>query len=360
MISGPGATLWGANAVNGVINVITRAARDTQGALRRRPRGQPARPTRVGRYGGAARRGRALPRVRDGYRPQTQRASPTARPSTTTRARSRLGFRADWGTRDAGIHRAGRRLPRRSRTGRARGPGDLGRQPPRPLERRGRGRLQLARAGLLRAHETRRVPSPSATSSTSPTWSSSMRPPCPRATGSSGAAAIGRRGTRPRPSLLVAFFPAERDLRWDSLFVQDEIQLAPGVRAHPWRRRSSTTSIPARNSCRTCASRGSPRIASSRGRRCRARCAHPRASTASSSCPAVRRSSSSAGRISSPKSPTCSRSDTARIPPGRSPIRRPCSITTTTSCAAANRRRPRCRTRSRATSRVSRRGAPTR
>lgn len=33
VISGPGGTLWGANAVNGVINVITRAAGDTQGKL---------------------------------------------------------------------------------------------------------------------------------------------------------------------------------------------------------------------------------------------------------------------------------------------------------------------------------------
>jgi len=33
VIRGPGATLWGANAVNGVINVITKKARDTQGAL---------------------------------------------------------------------------------------------------------------------------------------------------------------------------------------------------------------------------------------------------------------------------------------------------------------------------------------
>src|SRR6266700_1980620 len=31
VISGPGANLWGANAVNGVINVITKDARDTQG-----------------------------------------------------------------------------------------------------------------------------------------------------------------------------------------------------------------------------------------------------------------------------------------------------------------------------------------
>ena len=33
VIRGPGASLWGANAVNGVINIITRKARDTQGEL---------------------------------------------------------------------------------------------------------------------------------------------------------------------------------------------------------------------------------------------------------------------------------------------------------------------------------------
>ncbi len=33
VIRGPGATIWGANAVNGVVNVVTRDARDTQGGL---------------------------------------------------------------------------------------------------------------------------------------------------------------------------------------------------------------------------------------------------------------------------------------------------------------------------------------
>ena len=33
VISGPGATLWGANAVNGVINIVTRKSSETQGAL---------------------------------------------------------------------------------------------------------------------------------------------------------------------------------------------------------------------------------------------------------------------------------------------------------------------------------------
>jgi len=33
VIRGPGSTLWGANAVNGVVNIITKKAKDTQGAL---------------------------------------------------------------------------------------------------------------------------------------------------------------------------------------------------------------------------------------------------------------------------------------------------------------------------------------
>src|SRR5437660_12623219 len=33
VVSGPGGTLWGANAVNGIINIITKSAKDTQGTL---------------------------------------------------------------------------------------------------------------------------------------------------------------------------------------------------------------------------------------------------------------------------------------------------------------------------------------
>jgi len=33
VVSGPGGSLWGANAVNGVINIVTKSARDTQGML---------------------------------------------------------------------------------------------------------------------------------------------------------------------------------------------------------------------------------------------------------------------------------------------------------------------------------------
>ena len=33
VIRGPGGALWGANAVNGVVNIITKRAQDTQGSL---------------------------------------------------------------------------------------------------------------------------------------------------------------------------------------------------------------------------------------------------------------------------------------------------------------------------------------
>jgi iron complex outermembrane receptor protein len=52
VISGPGATLWGANAINGVINVITKNARDTQGALLSGGAGSFVKGFGNGRYGG--------------------------------------------------------------------------------------------------------------------------------------------------------------------------------------------------------------------------------------------------------------------------------------------------------------------
>ena len=51
VISGPGATLWGANAVNGVINVITRSTTETQGARATLQTGSSGR-LASGRYGG--------------------------------------------------------------------------------------------------------------------------------------------------------------------------------------------------------------------------------------------------------------------------------------------------------------------
>jgi len=53
VIRGPGASLWGANAVNGVINIITRSARDTEGTLVSALAGNTEHGTLSARYGAA-------------------------------------------------------------------------------------------------------------------------------------------------------------------------------------------------------------------------------------------------------------------------------------------------------------------
>jgi iron complex outermembrane recepter protein len=52
VIRGPGGTLWGANAVNGVVNVITKHAKDTQGAYLTAGGGSHERTFEAFRYGG--------------------------------------------------------------------------------------------------------------------------------------------------------------------------------------------------------------------------------------------------------------------------------------------------------------------
>ena len=52
VIRGPGAALWGANAVNGVVNILTKSARDTQGLLVSASSGTEDQPAIAIRYGG--------------------------------------------------------------------------------------------------------------------------------------------------------------------------------------------------------------------------------------------------------------------------------------------------------------------
>jgi len=54
VIRGPGASLWGANAVNGVVNIITKKANDTQGGLMTEGGGTQEGDSTAVRYGGTA------------------------------------------------------------------------------------------------------------------------------------------------------------------------------------------------------------------------------------------------------------------------------------------------------------------
>jgi len=95
VISGPGATLWGANAVNGVINVITKDAKDTQGLLLSGGGGTEQRGFGTVRYGGAL---GATVRARiygRGFR-RDATALPSGQEATDGWHLWQGGFRMDW------------------------------------------------------------------------------------------------------------------------------------------------------------------------------------------------------------------------------------------------------------------------
>jgi iron complex outermembrane receptor protein len=101
VVSGPGGTLWGANAVNGVINIITRSANDTQGLLAEGGAGTELHGFGAVRYGGRSSSGFAYRVYGHGF----GRGS-SVRPDGTDPRDSwgmgQGGFRMDWkpGTAD--------------------------------------------------------------------------------------------------------------------------------------------------------------------------------------------------------------------------------------------------------------------
>ncbi|MFC5460475.1 TonB-dependent receptor plug domain-containing protein [Massilia niabensis] len=93
VVSGPGGTLWGVNAVNGVINITTRSAHDTQGSLAML-RGANDGADVAFRQGG--RKGEASWRVygKAQGRSHTERAS--GAPVNDAWHSGQMGFRTDW------------------------------------------------------------------------------------------------------------------------------------------------------------------------------------------------------------------------------------------------------------------------
>jgi iron complex outermembrane receptor protein len=95
VVSGPGGTLWGINAVNGVIHVITRTGGDTRGGLAKGGVGTEDR-LAAARYG--ARLGKADVRFYTQYREKENTERPDGTEILDASDRIQAGFRADWTT----------------------------------------------------------------------------------------------------------------------------------------------------------------------------------------------------------------------------------------------------------------------
>ncbi|HXA17395.1 MAG TPA: TonB-dependent receptor [Thermoanaerobaculia bacterium] len=97
VIRGPGGTLWGANAVNGIINIITMHAIETQGALVTAGAGAAEGSSAAGRFGGSFGHNgyyRAYGKTFD--HPASDRG---VDPTHDAWSMGRAGFRADWASR---------------------------------------------------------------------------------------------------------------------------------------------------------------------------------------------------------------------------------------------------------------------
>lgn len=221
VISGPGGTLWGANAVNGVINVITRAARDTQGTLvaggaGNRERGAAA---RAGGKLGESGHYRVYGQVFD--RAHSRQADGAAvRDAGHT---GQAGFRADFGSEAERIT--------------FQGDAYRGSIEQVPAKREISGVNLLARwdrrladgsaLHLQTYYDRSERDHPEIFSEKLDTFDIEFNHALQPADGRKLIWGGGYRYSRDRVgnSATIAFLPAERDLRWGNIFVQNEIAL---------------------------------------------------------------------------------------------------------------------------------------
>lgn len=96
VIRGPGATVWGANAVNGVVNIITKSAKDTIGVFAEGGVGN-QRDFASARVGGLSTDGDLAWRIYGKWFDRDAGSSPIGTASDDWRS-TRFGFRTDWQT----------------------------------------------------------------------------------------------------------------------------------------------------------------------------------------------------------------------------------------------------------------------
>ncbi len=227
VISGPGATLWGANAVNGVINVITRRASDTQGTFAYAQSGNLERGYGA-RYGGALGEGgsyRIYGRSFDIF--NTSNTSGAS--ASDGWSKRQVGFRTDWGTSANGFTLQGDAY--RGSLDQALGDDSsisgnnlLGRW---NRDLAGWGQLQIQ---SYFEHTERDIPGTFAERLNifDVEFQHGLRPIGAQRLTWGGGYRYGE--DRVSNSAVLAFLPANRGLRWSNVFVQDEIALGENVR----------------------------------------------------------------------------------------------------------------------------------
>ena len=94
VVRGPGAALWGSNAVNGVINIVSKSAKETQGAWMEAGTGSEEQALVAGQYGGEA-AGDAYYRVFAKYQSHAAEDHPPGS-SPDGWDLGHVGFRTDW------------------------------------------------------------------------------------------------------------------------------------------------------------------------------------------------------------------------------------------------------------------------
>ena len=222
VISGPGATLWGANAVNGIINITTLPAGRSQGALARAVVGTDERGA-TGRFGGALGTGHYRVYAKYWEREGQQFASGAVVMDASKRANA--GFRADWagGGDQFTVQADGfwgdlEQLPESRRIS---GVSVLGRMT-RQLGADSSLRIQAYWDRTDREHpQTFKE----ALDIVDLEAQHSLRPFTGHALIWGGGIRHGR--DRVENSAAQAFIPPDRSLNWANLFVQDEIALSP-------------------------------------------------------------------------------------------------------------------------------------
>jgi iron complex outermembrane receptor protein len=226
VISGPAATLWGSNGVNGVINITTLGARATQGSLASGFAGDRAKGAAL-RHGGAL-GGDAHYRVYAKYTELDANRLATGASARDEQQRSQAGFRIDWQQLAGGsftLQGDAYRGDGNNLTGLRDFSGSnlLGR-----WESRGADdsvtRLQAYYDRTEREH-ARTFGETLDLFDIEFQRGSKPRPGHMLLWG--GGYRFARDEVRNSPSL--AFLPANKDLRWGNVFVQDEVELRPDL-----------------------------------------------------------------------------------------------------------------------------------